>query len=67
MANIQKVALVDRGKVISDGSGGSGDATIRYNEETDWIQVMLNNTWTNCYYAGVKLDPTKMELTQDEL
>lgn len=68
MANIQKVALVDRGKVISSGSGegGSGDATIRYNEETDWIQVMVNNTWTNCYYAGMKLDPTKMELTQDE-
>lgn len=68
MANIQKVALVDRGKVISSGSGegGSGDATIRYNEETDWIQVMFNNTWTNCYYAGMKLDPSKMELTQDE-
>lgn len=68
MANIQKVALVDRGKVISSGSGegGGGDATIRYNEETDWIQVMLNDTWTNCYYAGMKLDPSKMTLTQDE-
>lgn len=65
MADIQKVALVDRGKVISGGSGG-GDTTIRYNEDTDWIQVMLNDTWTNCYYAGAKLDPTKMTLTQDE-
>lgn len=50
----------------SGGGGGSGDTTIRYNEETDWIQVMFNNTWTNCYYAGMKLDPTKMELTQAE-
>ena len=50
----------------SGGGGGGGDTTIRYNEETDWIQVMFNNSWTNCYYAGMKLDPTKMELTQAE-
>lgn len=40
--------------------------TIRYNEETDYIQVMFNGSWSNCYYAGMKLDPTKMELTQAE-
>lgn len=40
--------------------------SVRYNEETDYLQVKYNGVWTNAIYIGKKLDPTKITLTQEE-
>lgn len=44
----------------------TNDSKIRYNSSTDWVQVYHDNTWKNWKFGGMNLDPTKMELTQDE-
>jgi len=51
---------------VSDWPGITGDSNIRYNDATDWLQVKVNNNWVNAIYIGAQLDPTKMQLTQDE-
>lgn len=45
-------------------NGASG--TVRYNEQTDWVQIYYNGNWVNWKLGEMQLDPTKMELTQDE-
>lgn len=45
-------------------NGVSG--TVRYNEQTDWVQIYYNGNWVNWKLGDMQLDPTKMELTQDE-
>ena len=40
--------------------------TVRYDERSDYLQVLYNGTWSNAIYIGKKLDPTKLTLTQDE-
>lgn len=48
------------------GGGGGGDTTIRYDEETDYVQVLYNNVWTNWKRANMNVDPTKMTFSQEE-
>ena len=44
----------------------TNDSKIRYNSSTDWVQVYHESTWKNWKLGGMNVDPTKMELTQDE-
>ena len=44
----------------------NNDSKIRYNSSTDWVQVYHESTWKNWKLGGMNVDPTKMELTQDE-
>ena len=44
----------------------NNDSKIRYNSSTDWVQVYHESTWKNWKLGGMNLDPSKMELTQDE-
>ena len=44
----------------------NNDSKIRYNSSTDWVQVYHDSTWKNWKFGGMNLDPSKMELTQDE-
>lgn len=54
------------GYVTDWPGGGSSDSKMRYNEQTDWVQIYYNGQWVNWKLGGMQLDPTKMELTQDE-
>ena len=44
----------------------NNDSKIRYNSSTDWVQVYHESTWKNWKFGGMNIDPSKMELTQDE-
>ena len=44
----------------------TNDSKIRYNSYTDWVQVYHESTWKNWKLGGMNVDPTKMELSQDE-
>ena len=44
----------------------TNDSKIRYNSSTDWVQVYHESTWKNWKLGGMNVDPTKMELSQDE-
>ena len=56
------------GKQVS-GSGGSGSETVRYNSETDYIELLLNDAWNEWKRAGLQwldTDPVYIRLEVTE-